>query len=78
MSTIRLRLPERLHEEIRKLAKREKVSINQLASLALAEKISALETEEYLARRASRGDKQKFLRVMAKVPDKELEKGDAL
>jgi len=48
MSTISLRLPESLHKQVRKLAAKESVSINQLVTLALAEKISALLTEEYL------------------------------
>ena len=55
MSTISLRLPNYLHAQVRALAKRESVSINQLITLALAEKISALSTEDYLAKRASRG-----------------------
>jgi hypothetical protein len=78
MSTISLRLPDSLHEEIRKLAKREKVSINQLATLALAEKISALETEEYLTKRAARADKKKFLKALDKVADIEADGEDAL
>jgi predicted HicB family RNase H-like nuclease len=41
MSTISLRLPESLHNTARKLAERENISINQLITLALAEKISA-------------------------------------
>ncbi len=48
MSTISLRLPDSLHERIRKLAKKGRISINQFAASALAEKISALETEDYL------------------------------
>lgn len=70
MSTISLRLPDSLHEEIRKLAEREHVSINQLATLAIAEKVAALETAGYLLQRASRADKKDFLRAMAKVADK--------
>ncbi len=69
MSTISLRLPDSLHDEIRKLAERESVSINQLATLAIAEKVAALETADYLMQRASRADRKKFLRAMAKVPD---------
>ncbi len=69
MSTISLRLPDSLHEEIRKLAERESISINQLVTLAIAEKVAALETEVYLTPRGSRADKKKFLRAMAKVSD---------
>lgn len=38
MSTISLRLPDSLHKQVRKLAEQESVSINQLITLALAEK----------------------------------------
>ena len=68
MSTISLRLPDSLHEQVRKLAEKESVSINQLITLAVAEKISALMTEEYLEARAKRGSRKKFERAMAKVP----------
>jgi hypothetical protein len=78
MSTIRLRLPDSLHEEVRKLAARENVSINQLATLAIAEKVAALETAAYLLRRASRADKKKFQRAMAKVSDERPDEQDAL
>ena len=69
MSTISLRLPDSLHERVRELALQENVSINQLITLALAEKLSALMTEEYLGKRAKRGDRKKFQRAMAKVAD---------
>jgi hypothetical protein len=69
MSTISLRLPESLHESARELAKREHISINQLVTLALAEKISALATEEYLEKRAKRGDRREFRRVLEKIAD---------
>jgi hypothetical protein len=69
MSTISLRLPESLHEKARELAKQEKVSINQLVASALAEKLSALTTEEYLRERAKRGGRRKFEAVLRKVRD---------
>jgi hypothetical protein len=69
MSTISLRLPESLHEKARELAKQEKVSINQLVASALAEKLSALTTEEYLRERAKRGSRRKFEAVLRKVRD---------
>ena len=76
MSTMSLRLPESLHQKVRELAEREGVSINQLVTTALAEKISALLTEEYLAARAARGSRKKFLEVLEKVPSAEPDSGD--
>ncbi|OGG46347.1 MAG: CopG family transcriptional regulator [Candidatus Handelsmanbacteria bacterium RIFCSPLOWO2_12_FULL_64_10] len=78
MSTIRLHLPDSLHKQVRKLAEKESVSINQLITLALAEKISALMTEEYLEARAKRGSRKKFERAMEKVPKVEPEEYDRL
>jgi hypothetical protein len=76
MSTISLRLPESLHKKVRELAKAEDVSINQLISTALAEKMSALMTVEYLEERAARGDRGKFEAAMSKVRDSEPDEAD--
>jgi hypothetical protein len=78
MSTISLRLPDSLHQKARELAEKENVSINQLITLALAEKISALMTEDYFAARAKRGSRKKFERAMANVPDVEPDEQDRL
>lgn len=67
MSTLSLRLPESLHKQLRELAKQEGISINQLAATAVAEKIAALTTSEYLEQRARRGSRRKFERALAKV-----------
>lgn len=78
MSTISLRLPDSLHRQIRALADKESVSINQLITLAVAEKMSALMTEDYLEQRAQRGSREKFERAMAKVSKNEPEEYDKL
>mgnify|MGYP001560293232 CR=1 FL=1 len=69
MSTISLQLPDSLHDRVRRLAKQESISIDQLIVLALAEKISALMTETHLRQRAKRGDRKKYHRALAKVAD---------
>jgi len=76
MSTISLRLPESLHKKVRELAKSEDVSINQLITTALAEKMSALMTVDYLQERAARGDRTKFERAMGKVADVDPDEDD--
>jgi hypothetical protein len=78
MSTISLRLPDSLHECARELAQKENISINQLITLALAEKVSALMTEEYLGERAKRASKAKFRQAMSKVADAEPDEQDRL
>ena len=78
MSALSLRLPNSLHERARELARREGVSINQLVSAALAEKMSALLTEEHLEARARRGSRARFLSALAQVPAVEPDTGDVL
>jgi hypothetical protein len=78
MGTLSVRLPEYLHENVRELARREGVSINQFITLAVAEKMSALMTEDYLAERAKRGSREKYEAVLAKVPDVDPGEDDRL
>jgi hypothetical protein len=78
MSAINLRLPESLHEAVRELAAKENVSINQFIAIALAEKISALMTEEYLEGRAARGSREKFEAALSQVADVAPIQGDEL
>ncbi len=66
MSTISLRIPDSIHKRIKRLAKKEHISINQFAATAMAEKISALETEKYLTERAKLGSKTKYKKVLSK------------
>jgi HicB family len=78
MSTLSLRLPESLHKQVRELAKKEGISINQFLATAVAEKMSALMTEEYLEARARRGSRAAFDRAMAKVKNQALEPHDQI
>jgi hypothetical protein len=78
MSAISVRLPDSLHDAVRDLAKRDNVSINQFVALALAEKVAALMTEEYLMERARRGSRTKFEDALGKVADIEPDERDRL
>jgi hypothetical protein len=67
MSALNLRLPDSLHDQVRVLANQDNVSMNQFIALAVAEKISALMTLDYLEQRASRGSREKFDAVLEKI-----------
>lgn len=77
MSALTIRLPQSLHRKLAEVAQREGISINQFVSSAVAEKMSALMTDD-LAQRARRGSRCKFEAVLAKVPDVEPEEFDRL
>jgi len=78
MSTISLRIPESLHQHLKALAKKEGTSINHLITTAVAEKISALSTEDYLQQRAGRGSRDRFEETLSRVADSEPESYDKL
>ena len=58
------------------MLEREDISINQFITTALAEKMAALLTAEYLGERARRGDRRKFARVLRMVRDVAPTEGD--
>lgn len=58
MSTMSVRLPNSLHRQLRELAEREGVSMNQLISSAVGEKLASLLTVEYLRERGGRASAQ--------------------
>jgi len=71
MTTISLTIPDSLHATVKDIIEREGMSLEQFVTLAMAEKASAIATEAYLEKRASRGSKEKFLAAMARVADVE-------
>jgi uncharacterized protein (DUF1778 family) len=78
MSTLSLRLANSLHNEVKHLARKEGISINQFIASAVAEKMSALMTEDFLVERSKKGNKKAFLQAMSKVPNTEPEANDKL
>jgi hypothetical protein len=76
MSQVALRLPDSLHQYAKQLAAQDDASLNQFIVTAVAEKISALNTEAFFQARAASSDRAKFDRVRARVPDLEPARGD--
>jgi predicted transcriptional regulator len=68
MSALSLRLPDSIHRHIKELAQKEGVSINQFIASAVAEKVSAIATEDYLKSRAERANPDSFSEILARVP----------
>ncbi len=64
-----LRIPDYYKKDIMEL--KGDASINQFIVNAVAEKLSALKTLEYLEERASRGSREHALAVLDKVADVE-------
>lgn len=73
-----IKVPDSLLKQAKEMAEQEDVTVEQLINSALAEKMAAWRTVEYLKERASRGDREKFERAMSRVPDVEPEASDRL
>ena len=78
MSTLSVRLPTSIHRQLRELAQKEGVAINQLITTAVAEKMAALLTVDYLQERASRGSRSRFDAVLRKVASRAPAQEDQL
>ena len=78
MSIVQVQIPDSLHKSLSDLAGRDGISIDQFISTAIAEKLSALMTEDYLKNRAGRGDRAKYEAILAKVPDVEPDEYDRI
>jgi hypothetical protein len=66
-SNVALRLQPSLLEEARRVAASEGVALNQLINVAVAEKLSALRTDDYFRERASRADIKKTKRILKRA-----------
>jgi hypothetical protein len=66
-SNFALRLQPSLLDELRKAAEAEGVAINQLINVAVAEKVSALCTEDYFRERDRRADRAETLRILERA-----------
>ena len=71
-----LRLPASIKRAAEELARRDGVSLNQFVATAVAEKVSALSTADYFARRAARADRAKFDAIMARAGTLPPREGD--
>jgi predicted subunit of tRNA(5-methylaminomethyl-2-thiouridylate) methyltransferase len=78
MSSMNIELPDSLLKRAREMAEEEGVPLEQFIASALAEKMAAWRTVEYLQERASRGDRTKFQVAMSRIADVEPEELDRI
>jgi hypothetical protein len=66
-SNVSLRLQPSLLDEAKRVAESEGVALNQLINVAVAEKLSALRTDDYFRERAARANVEKAKRILKRV-----------
>lgn len=78
MKTVETKIPEPVLKQAQELAERENVSLEQILSLAVTQSVGVWSGESYVAIRAKRGDREKFLEALKQVPDIEPPEFDRL
>ena len=69
MKTIEAQIPEPVLRQAQELAARENIPLAQIISLAVAQAVGVWSSESYLAVRAKRANREKFLNALKDVPD---------
>ena len=78
ISTYSLRLPTSLKNEVGRIAKRDKTSINQFIAMAVAEKVSAFETEKFFLNASNNADVEAFKELLNRSRGEDPRIGDEL
>ncbi len=77
-STYPLRLPASLKAALEKLTKEDGTSINQFVVVAVAEKISAMNTAAFFEERRGKVDRKAFRRILNRKGSEPPREGDEL
>jgi len=77
-STYPLRLPRSLKEAVERLSQQDGTSINQFVAMAVAEKVSAMQTAKFFEDRKVRADFRAFDKVMRRKGGAPPREGDEM
>ena len=76
--TYPLRLPQSLKDTVERLSRQDGTSINQFVAMAVAEKVSALQTARYFEDRKAHADFKAFDKIMRRRSGKPPRDGDEM
>lgn len=76
--TYPLRLPRSLKQAVERLSKEDGTSINQFVAMAVAEKVSALQTARFFEDRKARADFKAFDKIMKRRGGQPPREGDVV
>jgi hypothetical protein len=71
MKTIEAQIPEPVLKQAQELAAREHIPLEQIISLAVTQAVGVWSNQSYIALRAKRASRDKFLDALKEVPDVE-------
>ena len=67
MTTIEAKIPEPVLKQAKELAERDNIPLEQLISLAITQAVGVWSNESYVAMRAKRASREKFLEALQQV-----------
>jgi hypothetical protein len=76
--TYLLRLPQSLKDSVERLSRQDGTSINQFVAMAVAEKVSALQTAHYFEDRKAQADFKAFDKIMHRRTGQPPRDGDEI
>ena len=78
MTTMHISVPDDVRDKVSEVANRIHVSVDELATMALIEKVSVMLKDPFLEERAKKGDWKKFQEALDMIPDVPPEDYDKL
>jgi hypothetical protein len=78
VATFPLRLPVSLKAALETISDRDGTSMNQFLVVAAAEKIAAMQTEEFFLARSNRADREAFRRILNRTGGEQPSAEDVL
>jgi len=76
MSTLEVKIPDLLFQQVNEVAAKKKVSVDQIVSIALAAQVAASQSRESVSSRAKRVDWKKVDEILERVPKTPPVSGD--
>ena len=78
MTIINTKIPDTLFRQVKTIAEREDMTLDQFIALALASQVSSWNVGKSFTERAKNGDWEKARQILAKAPDTEAEDYDKI
>lgn len=78
MKTIQVRLPERVHEQAKKLAQEEQISLNYYIVTSVANEVIRQETRDFFRDAAATFSPARFAEVLSAIPDAPVPRCDRI
>ena len=78
MKTIQIRVPEKIHEKIKELAKEEGIFIHNFIVSSVSNEVIRQETRDFFKQASSEFNPSAFAEALAAIPDSPVQESDRI